>query len=512
MIKEYYLEGNPIRIWLVLAAMCFAVFTVAFNTTAVMNALIVINDELKFTPASLQWVVNAYLLTCASFIIIAGQLADMLGRRRLFFVGTTLFIIASIGIALSHNATLLIVFRAMQGLSAAIVTPCSLAVIKVGFPEKLQSTAIGIWTGTIGLGFAFGPIISGLFTSYLTWRAIFWTNIPIMLIAIIIARLFARRTRGARENIRLDLWGLFLLLFGLVPLTLALVEGNTWGWSSLATLTLLIGGGFILALFWFIERYIQSPLVHFHHFRERIFVAGNIGIAASIFTLMGILYFFNAFIQNPLLMHLSPMRAGLAILPTSLSMFVLSVISAKITTRFGFRFPMAIGLIFIAIAALWLRRLTLESTYASMWFPLMLWGVGMGVSFSSSPALGMSALSKEKAGEGSGIINTINYYSGVLCICLGTLISITIGREHFYQALLSVRLPNVDLSKIDNAMFGHQGSLQLLIQQAPSDAQQPLLHAVQLATLHSFTAVMTLCFLVAVVGTVGILLFAGKKK
>ena len=142
-----------------LSAMCIGIFTVAFNTTAVMNALVAIGNDLHLSPTALQWVVNAYLLACASFIVVGGQLGDMLGRRNIFLVGGLCFIASSLLIAVVHEPTVTIIGRALQGLSAAMVTPTTLAIIKVGFPEELESTAVGIWTATIGLGFAAGPVI-----------------------------------------------------------------------------------------------------------------------------------------------------------------------------------------------------------------------------------------------------------------------------------------------------------------------------------------------------------------
>jgi EmrB/QacA subfamily drug resistance transporter len=462
-MKPYYLENSKFRIWLMLTAMCLAIFSAAFNTTSVMNALVAMNDSLHFSATSMQWLVNAYLLASASFIVVGGQLGDMFGRRRIFLMGAGGFIIASLIIAISHNPTLTIVGRALQGLSAAILTPGTLAMIKVGFPENLQSLGIGIWTSAIGLGFAFGPVISGIFTTYASWRWIFWSNVPLMLFAMVVARLFAQPTHGEKENIPMDSYGLILLVCGLVPFTLGLVEGNVWGWLSLPTLGLLIGGIIILIIFWVVEHKVNSPLVHFHHFREKIFIAGNLGIGVSAFVLLGCLYFFNTLIQNPVLFHYSPLQAGLALLPMSISMFVVSFIAPLITRRVGFRAPMAIAFIILAIACWLLHDLSMTSTYHNMWLPLLLFGSGLAVCFSSSSALGLSALPREKAGEGAGVINTINYYAGVLCVAIGTLISVYNGNSALQQ-------------------------------------------------MQSFSDVMLLCTIASIIGAIGIWIFAVRKK
>jgi len=500
------------RVWIILAAICLAIFAVAFNTTAVMNALVALSDDLHLSASSLQWVVNAYLLACASFIIVGGQLGDMYGRRKIFLIGGFGFIISSLIIALAHSTTLIIVGRAFQGLSAAIITPGTLAIIKVAFPGDNETYAVGWWSASIGLGFAFGPAISGLFTTYTNWRDIFWTNIPIMAIVMATVYLFARKSRAPKQNIKLDFWGLLLLLFGLFPLTLGLVEGNTWGWSSASTLILLIGGISLLILFWIIERRVKSPLVYFDHFREKLFIAGNIGLAISFFTLLGILYFFNTYIQNPILSNYTPLQAGIAILPLSMAIFVMSFITARITKRFGYRAPMVIALLIIALAAYLLHNITVYSTYSDMWLPLLLFGIGVGVSLPCSPSLGMSALSTEKAGEGSGIINTIGYYSGVICVSIGTLISIYSGRIALQTSLNTDQLPQSLMEKIDKVVIGHKGSLDALLAKFSLTTKSVIIEAAQRSISHSFSVVMLMCMTAALLGAITLFFIVGKKK
>lgn len=510
-MKLPLLMGSNTRIWIVLTAICLSIFTVAFNTTALMNALVAMTNDLHLSPTALQWVINAYLLACASFIIIAGQLGDMFGRRKLFLIGAVGFIISSLIIALAHSPTAVIIGRTLQGLSAAIVTPSTLAMVKVAFPGENSRYAVGGWTASIGLGFAFGPVISGLYTTYANWRDIFWTNIPLMLSAIVIIFLFARKSRAPNENLKLDLFGLLLLLFGLLPLTLGLVEGNVWGWASLPTLFLLIGGITLLIIFWVVEHFVKSPLVNFRHFRHRLFMGGNVGIAASIFTLLGILFFFNTFIQNPILFHYSPIEAGVAILPLSITMFVLSLITASITKHFGYRIPMVTALLIIAVATYWLHNLNIHSTYADMWLPLLLFGIGVGISFSCSPSLGMAALPVEKAGEGSGIINTVNYYAGVLCIALGTLISIYASRTALNASLATTHLSKNIIAKIDNVVIGNKGSLHTLILHTNPSMKQTIIKTAQHAVVHSFSAIMLMCMMVALLGAIGIFFIVNKK-
>lgn len=510
-MKLPLLMGSKVRIWIVLVAICLAMFAVAFNTTAVMNALVAITNDLHLSPVSLQWVVNAYLLACASFIVVGGQLGDMFGRRKIFLIGAFAFTFASLIIALAHTPTFIIVGRILQGSSAAIVTPGTLAILKIAFSGKYERYAVGGWTASIGLGFAFGPVISGLYTTYASWRGIFWTNIPLMLVVIIAVFLFVRRSRAPKQSLKLDLWGLVLLVFGLLPLALGLVEGNVWGWTSLPTLFLLIGGAILLIVFWFVEQAVESPLVNFYHFQERLFVAGNVGIAASIFALLGVLFFFNTFIQNPVLFNYSPIQAGIAILPLSVAMFILSLIIGSVTKRIGYRVPMVISLLIIAVATYLLHNVNSHSTYSDMWFPLLLFGIGVGVSLACSPSLSMAALPVEKAGEGSGIINTVNYYSGVLCVAIGTLLSIYAGRVAIKMSLATGKLPQNLVERIDRVMIGHKGSLQALINYANPNLKQIIIQTAQESIIKSFSVVMLMCMVVAILGAIGIF-FVVKEK
>lgn len=503
-LKTYYLEGNKYRIWLVLAAMCMIMFTVACNTTAIMNALINISHSLNLAPTALQWLVNSYLLACAVFIVAAGQLADMYGRRNMLLCGCSLFIISSIIISLADSGAILILGRALQGFSAAIVTPCSLAVIKAGFPERMQARGITTWTAMIGLGFAIGPIVGGFFTSYASWRDIFWTSAALMFIAMILVRLFAKKSRNLGENITLDWIGLILLVFGLSLLTLGIIEGNVWGWHSLMTLILLIIGTFLLIVFWFVEHWIKSPLINFYHFRKQIFIAGNIGMAASIFVLLGILYYFNTLIQNPVLFHYSPILAGIALFPMSVTMFIFSLSSSRINKVFGFRGPMVTALVLIAIGTYLLHDITITATYYDFWFPLSLCGAALGISYASSPTLGLKVVPASKAGEGAGIINTVNYYSGILCVSLGTLFSIHNGRHTLMKILSFAHLSQEKIIDIDKTVLGHQGSLESLLIHARLHNEKIIINAVKKTIVSSFSATMIMCTIVACIAAIAV--------
>ena len=203
----------PSEKWFILIAMCLSIFTVAFNSTAIMNATVAIRNELNLTTTSLSWVINAYLLTTASCIIIGGQFSDRYGRRNMFFLGTATFIIASFMIATGNNFETLLLGRILQGFAAAFITPGTLALVKTSFAEHDDTFAISMWSAAVGLGFAVGPTVSGILTDYIDWRYIFWINIPILIAAsyIIATKDKSPQVNTAKKNAHLDMLGLVLL-------------------------------------------------------------------------------------------------------------------------------------------------------------------------------------------------------------------------------------------------------------------------------------------------------------
>lgn len=225
-------NGARTRGWWALAAVMLPLFTVVVNTTAVNASLPSIGNQLDASVSSLGWIVNVYLLVCASMVVAGGEFGDMFGRRKMFLLGVVLFMVASVVIATADSTAQLIGGRAIQGLGAAFILPGSMSLIRVNFDGGKRITALAIWGAIAGLGFALGPVIGGAFTDSLGWEWVWWSNLPISAIGIALVLWSMGESKDTEREIAVDFGGLALLIVGLFALVLALDQGSQWGWTS----------------------------------------------------------------------------------------------------------------------------------------------------------------------------------------------------------------------------------------------------------------------------------------
>src|SRR5918992_268440 len=263
------------RKWWTLAAMCFALFMVMLDNTVVNVALPSIQDDLGASLSGLEWTVNAYTLTFAVMLVTGGRLGDVFGRRRMFLFGVVVFAISSATIGLAPTQGWLVASRAVQGIGAAFMMPGTLSIISNTFPPEERGRAIGIWAGVSGLALALGPVVGGALAEHVSWRAIFFLNLPVAAGAVAIT-LFATRESYDRTVARaVDYAGIAAISIGLTALVLALVEGNQWGWGSPEILALVGTAALALTAFAIVEMHGKRPMVEFEYFRSRSFVGAN---------------------------------------------------------------------------------------------------------------------------------------------------------------------------------------------------------------------------------------------
>ncbi len=492
--------------WLLLIIISLAVFCVNFNTTAVTNAMSSIQNQLNLSASAAQWTINIYLLTAASLIIIGGQLGDMYGRRHLFLFGIFAFWIAATVIAISTSAVGLLIGRLLQGIGAALVTPSALAIVKVHFPEEHQDLAISAITGAMGLGYALGPSLGGFLTTVYSWKAIFWFMIPILSVVAVLTPFKIKHSPrpfiGAYQT-KLDMLGLLLFVFGMVPFVLGLVEGNIWGWTKFATLSLLVGGSLILILFWLVENYTNSPLIDFTNFEKKLFVLSIAGVGNTIFSLLTILYFFNLYTQNSLLLNYTTFESGLAMLPASLTMFMISLFSNKIIRALGLRLAALFGLACMMIGFVLLSFINIQTTYASLWPSLLFCGAGLGLGMSTFLSLGMNSLPAEKAGEASGILSTINFLASIFSISIGSILFSHAGRREVYKLLSSSsEISAIQRGYLDKILVDHQHLFTELLQQLSPVKQQLVISTLQYSALSSLHSVVIMNLRVIIIVSV----------
>jgi EmrB/QacA subfamily drug resistance transporter len=404
---------------IILALACLAQFMVVLDVSVVNVALPAIRGALHFSEQDLQWVVNAYTVTFAGFLLLGGRAADLLGRRRVFASGLVLFALASLAGGIATSQTLLIAARAAQGLGGAIVAPASLSILTTTFEEgAARNRAVGIWGAMGGAGGAAGVLLGGVLTDLLSWRWILFINIPIGLLAATFALRYIPETREAVRRRSFDLAGAITATVGLSVLVLGIVRTDVTGWGSASTLGLLISGAALLALFVTIEgRIARSPLMPLRIYASRTLSAANIVvlmIGAAVFAMW---FFLSLYLQQVL--GYSPLRAGLAFLPMTLCIVACSTLASRVVTRVGPKPMLVAGMTLQAVGLALLTQISPDGGYLSdVLVPSLLIAVGIGFSFVPVTLAGVAGVASEEAGLASGLVNTSRFVGGALGLAI----------------------------------------------------------------------------------------------
>ena len=469
-----------------LAAVCVALLPVLLNTTAVNTALPEIGQQFGSSLSTLQWIVSIYMLVSATAIVAGGVLSDLYGRRRLFLVvGVGCFTLASLLIALAGNDVMVVLGRGIQGLGAAFIVPGTLSILTVAFPPERRAAAFGVWGAAAGLGFALGPLVGGVLTDTLGWQFVWWLNLPLMAVVVVLTLMGVQETRGRSR--RLDVRGLSILAVGLLLLVLALDQGSDWGWTSGATLGALGGAFALLAVFVVVERRSKEPAVDFSDFRNRSFLGSNLGTMLSTFVLIAALFIMNLYLQNPLLLDSSAIGAGAALLPMSLLLFSLSLVVARITGRFGVRWTLGAGFAAQAVALWMLSDVHASATYGALWPPLSLFGIGLGLTFAPVSGVGVSALPEDKAGEASGVINMSRYVGGAVGVAVIASVTAGVAASRLGDLTAEAGHPAVR-AKLEVALAGAPATEASLLSGLPRGARTTFTGAAREASLAGFSA------------------------
>jgi EmrB/QacA subfamily drug resistance transporter len=388
-----------------LILLCVAQFVDVLDVNAVIVALHSIGQDLGFSQAGLQWVVSAYVLFFAGFLLLAGRVADLWGRRRTFVVGLAVFTVASLCCGLSVSKEMLVVSRAFQGLGAATTAPAALSIITTIFAEgRERDRAVAAWTAVAAGGGAAGLLLGGFITDVLGWEWIFFVNVPVGAAGIVLSPVLLPESRDPAASRRLDLLGAGTVTSGLVLLVLALTRTEEAGFGSPITLATLGFAAALFGAFVFVERRAADPLVPLRLFRLR----GLVGAALVAFALtaatapIGVLV--TLYLQNTL--GYSASFAGLAGLPFSLCVIAGSMLGGRISGRIGGRVTMSLGLAVVAVSALVTAGISAEGGVAYVLAGAALSGLGLGCASVAATARGTSAVEEGKRGLASGFMNT----------------------------------------------------------------------------------------------------------
>ncbi len=404
------------RKWWTLAAVGFALFMIMLDNTVVNVALPAIQADLGVSLEQLEWIVTGYALSFAVLMLTGGKLADMYGRKLIFLLGLTLFTASSLACGLAPSAMFLIVARVVQGAGAAMMMPATLSIIVNAFPPQQRGTALGIWAGVSAVALSVGPLIGGLLTQHVAWNWIFFINIPVGIIGFLAAVAIIRESRDTSRQQRLDLPGLVSSGIAFFALVYALIEGNSFGWTSptiLALFGLAIVGFIAFAV---LELSQKTPLFDMRLLTNGTFVGANIVAVLVSLAMFGMFFFISLFMQN--ILGYTAVGAGAAFLPMTLLITVAAPLAGRVVDRIGPRWVMTFGMLCLTGALFLLSRIDASTTFWTLLPALLLGGVGMASTMSPMTAAALSAVPQEKAGVGSGMLNTFRQVGGALGIAL----------------------------------------------------------------------------------------------
>jgi EmrB/QacA subfamily drug resistance transporter len=399
----------------VLGVAALASFMVALDTMVLTSALATIRKDFSAPMDALQWTVNAYNLSFAVLLLTGAALGDRFGRRRMFATGVALFLLASIGCAVSDSISALIAARAMQGAAAALVMPLAMALLSGAFPRQERARALGIFSGITGFALIAGPAAGGALTEGFGWQWIFWINVPIGGIALLVISTRLRESFGPKAG--LDFPGLALVAAAAFAWVWALLRGNGAGWTSTEVATAFVCGVVLSAAFIGWEMRARTPMVPMRLFQMRTFSSGILASFLFYAAMYGVLFLLPQLLQSAL--GNGPLGAGLRLLPWTATLFVTAPVAGAMVNKVGERALVVTGLLMQAIGLAWIARIvTPNLPYPAMVAPLILAGVGVSMAMPAVQNAVLSSVAVVEMGKASGIFNMGRFLGGVFGVAL----------------------------------------------------------------------------------------------
>ena len=411
------MSNRRIPVWLAVVAASIPVFMASLDNLVVTSALPVIHERLGASVEDLQWITNAYTLSFAALMLLAVTLGDRFGRRHLFVAGIAVFTVASALAAISSEPWQLIAARALQGVGGAAVMPLSLTLLAGAVSQRLRPLAIGIWGGIAGLGVALGPLVGGAVVEGWSWEAIFWINVPIGVVAGVLALVALPNGYGAR--VRADVVGVALAGVGILAVVFGIVRGNDAGWSSVEVAGSLVSGAVLLAAFVWWESRFEAPLLPLRLFRDRSFTIANVVGLTFSFGAFGSVFILIQFLQ--VVQGHSPLTAGLMTMPWTLAPMVVAPLAGAFSGRIGTRTLTVAGLTSLAAGIFWIGfTMSADVAYLTLLPGFVLAGIGMGLVFAPISTAVLANMVPDDHAKASGANSTLREIGVALGIAVLT--------------------------------------------------------------------------------------------
>ena len=408
----------------------------ALDATVVGIALPAIGRDFHASVSSLQWVVDAYTLTLAGLLLLGGTLGDSYGRRKMFIVGTVWFAIASLLCGLAPNVAVLIAARALQGVGGALLTPGSLAILQASFAEDDRAGAIGAWSGLGGVATAIGPFVGGWLISAVSWRLVFFINLPLAVAVVVIAARHVPETKLPGPVPKLDIKGAVCISGALAGITYGLIAASSYGWGSVSVLVPLAVGAILLGLFILVESRESQPMLPLTLFASRQFSAANAVTFVVYAALGGLLFLVPTVLQ---VVHgYSPLESGTALLPVTVIMLALSARSGRLAARIGPRLQMSVGPLVIAVSLLLFARLGGSGDYLTVVLPAsVVFGFGVAIMVAPLTATALAAAPADHAGVASAVNNDVARAAGLIAVAVLPALAGITGESYLHPAALA---------------------------------------------------------------------------
>jgi EmrB/QacA subfamily drug resistance transporter len=417
--RDVLIPEGPAGRWrrLVVLLICSSSLFMTYLDSTILNvALPTLQAGLHASLAGLQWVADAYLLVISSLLLLAGSLADRLGRKRLFLIGLAGFSLGSLLCSLAPNVGSLVALRMLQALGGCMLTPVSLSIVRNTFTDaRERARALGIWSGIFGLATACGPVAGGLLVSQVGWRSVFWVNVPIGVLMLVAARRYVPESRAPRPR-RVDVPGQLLMIAALGSLTYAVIQGPSYGWVSAPIRALFAVSLLALGLFVAVERRRAEPLLELRFFRSAPFTGACVTAVLSFVVLAGFLFVITLYLQQ---VHGdSPLRSGLALLPATAVMALAAPVAGHLMAKRGPRIPLVLSGVLMAAGSVLEFGLTPRTSYLWLALAFAVLGAGLGLVNPPITGIGVTGMPPEQAGVASAVISTTRQVGSVLGVAV----------------------------------------------------------------------------------------------